>query len=178
MRTFSNLLFAAAVWTLTAVSAQADILTLQFDPTTLSARPGETVTVRGTITNIDSSIVDLNGCSITLPGAFTTDDCAAFLSATGAPLFLDIGDSATVDLFTFTPDANFSPLGLQPPGSFTILGTPEVSGYDPNTQNILVDAAFAVTVTPEPSTLALLGGILPVLLWGVLRRRKLGSARG
>ena len=178
MRTFSNLLFAAAVWALTTVSAQADILTLQFDSTTLSARPGETVTVRGTITNIDSAIVDLNSCSITLPGAFTTDDCAAFLSATGAPLFLDIGASATVDLFTFTPDANFFPLGLQPPGSFTILGTPEVSGYDGDAQNVLVSAPFALTVTPEPSTLVLLGAILPVLLWGWHRRQKLGSARG
>ena len=52
---------------------------------------------------------------------------------------------------------------MQPAGSFTILGTPEVSGYDGATQNDLVDASFQPVVTPEPSSLLLIGLALPVL---------------
>jgi hypothetical protein len=171
MRTLKAILLASAAFVLSGATAQAGSLSLDFDFSTLIARPGQTVTARGTITNIDSSIVDLNGCSLTLPGAYTTDDCAVFLSGTGAPLFLNPGDFATVDLFVFTPADPFPSYGgLQPAGSFTILGTLEVSGYDPNTQNDLLDAPFQTTIVPEPSTFALLALALPFAYR--LRRRR------
>ncbi len=171
MTILRNLLFTAALCILSGASARAAILSLDFDLSTLTALPGQTVTARGTLTNLSASVVDLNGCSLTLPGQFTTDSCGIFLSLTGAPLFLGIGDSATVDLFTFTPDLNFTgPFGPQPPGSFTVLGTIETSGYDPDTLNDLLDAPFQVTVAPEPSTFALIGLALPLAL--ALRRRK------
>src|SRR5690349_609692 len=141
MTNFKSLLFAAAICVFSGASARAGIVSLNFDLSTMTALPGQTVTVRGTIENLADSIVDLNSCSLTLPGQITADNCAIFLSLTGAPLFLNIGESVTVDLFTFTPDQNFTdPFGPQPAGSFAILGTPEISGYDPDTQNLLVDA--------------------------------------
>jgi hypothetical protein len=171
MRTPKILPLAAAICALSG-AAQAASLTVNFDFNRLFALPGQTVTARATITNIDTAIVDINGCSLTLPGAFTTDDCAIFLSGTGAPLFLNIGESATVDLFTFTPDLNFpGPAGPQPAGNFTILGTLEVSGYDGETQNLLADAAFQPVVIPEPSSLLLIGLALPVL-YRVRRSRR------
>src|SRR6185437_895765 len=156
MRTLQTLVLAGASIALSGVSAHAGILTLDFDPTTTVAVPGQTVTVRGTITNTGSGIVDLNGCNVNLSAGLTAD-CSIILSGTGAPFFLTSGDSATADLFQFTPDTPFlGAYGLQPPGTFTITGTEEVSGYDGDTQNDLLDAPVQVTVTPEPSTLALL----------------------
>jgi len=156
MRTLQTLVLAGAAIALSGVSAHAGILTVDFDPTTTVAVPGQTVTVRGTITNIGSGVVDLNGCNVNLSAGLTAD-CSIFLSGTGAPLFLTSGDSATADLFQFTPDNPFlGAIGRQPPGTFTITGTEEVSGYDGDTQNDLLDAQVQVTVTPEPSTLALL----------------------
>jgi len=166
MRNWKTLLLAVAVSGL----AHAGSITLDFDFTTLVAVPGQTVTARGTITNIDTAVVDLNACSLTLPGSFTTDSCAIFLSGTGAPLFLNSGDSATVDLFVYTPDINI-PRGLQAPGVFTILGTPEVSGYDGSAQNDLLDTPVQLTAIPEPSTFALFGLSFPAI-WALRRRRK------
>ena len=170
MTTLKNLICAAAICVLAGASAHADILSLDFELNTLTATPGQTVTVRGTVTNLAPSSVDLNSCSVTLPGQFTTDDCGAFFSGTGAPFFLGVGESATFDLFTFTPALNFSGSpGLQPPGSFSVLGTVEVAGYDPDTQNVLVDAPFQVNMVPEPSTFALLALVVPAAF--ALRRR-------
>ena len=167
MTLFRNLLFTAAIC---AASASAGVLSLDFDFSTLTAMPGQTVTARGTLTNGTNQVVDLNSCSLTLPGQFSTDSCAVFLSATGAPLFLGVGESATFDLFMFTPNVNFSgPFGRQPAGAFDILGTAEISGYDPDTQNLLVSAPFQVTVAPEPSTFALFALAIPVAL---ARRRR------
>jgi len=172
MTMLRNLLFTATLCILSGASARAGILSLDFDLNTLTARPGQTVTARGTVTNLSAAVVDINGCSLTLPGQFTTDSCNVFLSLTGAPLFLGIGESATVDLFTFTPDLNFTgPYGPQPAGSFTVLGTPETSGYDPDTLNDLVDAPFRVTVVPEPGSFALFA-LATLPLARALRRRK------
>ncbi len=107
MTTLRNLLFTATLCVFSGASARAGILSLDFDLNTLTALPGQTVTARGTVTNLTASTVDINSCSVTLPGEFTTDSCGIFLSLTGAPLFLGIGESATVDLFTFTADPNF-----------------------------------------------------------------------
>ena len=56
-------------------------------------------------------------------------------------------------MFTVTVDQPYTgSLGLQPPGTFTVLG-----GSDGDAQDNLGQAPFAVIVTPEPGTAVLLG---------------------
>jgi hypothetical protein len=71
---------------------------MAFDHSILSAAPGQTVTFRGTITNLENAIVDLNSCDVNLTGPFTTDSCIDFLLF--APLFLGpLETSAPFDMF-------------------------------------------------------------------------------
>jgi hypothetical protein len=171
MTNIRNLLPTIAAFAiLSAATARADSISIHLAPSILGAVPGQTLTFSGTITNNEAVIVDLNGCDVNLPGQFTAD-CGVFL---GGPLFLNPGEtSAAFDMFTVAVNQPFtSAFGLQPSGIFTVLGglEPPGGGYDPNTQNLLGEATFAVVVTPEPGTFVLLGLALTMTL--ALRRRR------
>jgi hypothetical protein len=166
MTNLRNLLLTiAALAALPGTTARADSISISFDHSILSAVPGQTVTFRGTVTNLENSIVDLNSCDVNLGGPFTTDSCVAFLLF--APLFLNpLETSAPFDMFTVTVDQPFTgSFGLPSPGIFTVLGGP-----DGDAQNVLAQAKFDVVVTPEPGTAALLG--LAITMTLALRRRK------
>jgi hypothetical protein len=157
-------LTVAAIGFLHGATARADTLAINFIPSTLTAAPGQTVTFSGTVTNLANATIDLNSCDLNLPGQFTTDSCVDFLFF--APLSLGpLETSAPFDMFTVTVNQPFTgPLGLQPPGTFTVLG-----GLDTDSQDVLGQATFAVVVTPEPGTFVLLG--LALMMAFALRRR-------
>ena len=158
------LLTIAVLAILPGAIARADSLSITFDPSILSALPGQTITFSGTITNPAASVVFLNGCDVNLPGQFTSDFCALFL--TDAPLSLDpLETSPVFDMFTVTVSDPYTGLpGLQS-GTFTVFG-----GSDGDAQDLLGQAQFGVIVTPEPGTAVLLG--LAITLMFAVRRRK------
>jgi hypothetical protein len=157
------LLTSVALAILPGTAARAGSLSVTLDEITLSASPGQTVIVSGTVANLENVTVDLNACAVNLPGQFTNDSCAIFFDLSlGAPLSLNafgsFGDSAHFDIFTYTVNDPYTgSFGLQPPGAIvTILGGLEgIDGYDPSVLNSLVEAPFQLTVTPEPGAAAL-----------------------
>lgn len=168
----SLLLAGAAAAILYGGTARAGSLTLAFDSAPVIAFPGDTVTFSGTVTNLESVVVDLNGCAVSLLGPFTTDNCAIFFDPiVGAPFTLsasgDAGDSAHFDMFTVSVNDPFpGAYGVPYTGTFTITGALEdgSGGSDTN----LVQSNFEVEVVPEPGTTALLLIGLPAL--ALLRR--------
>jgi hypothetical protein len=161
-------LLALAVALLLSVPASADTVTLtltdpvQFGGNSLGSSLSFDATVTAPITN--SADVFLNSDSFNVDAPLTLDDDGFFF---GFPLSLSPGESFngllfTVFLPTSTPDAIYN-------GSFSILG-----GSDGNAANDLADVTFEVTMTPEPTTILLLGAGLPGL--AAIIRRKLGAA--
>ena len=56
---------------------------------------------------MEAVVVDLNGCAATIPGQFTTDNCALFFI--NAPLTLNPGEtSLSFAMFTVTVDAPYT----------------------------------------------------------------------
>lgn len=104
-----------------------------------------TATVAAPSTN--SGLVYLNGDSYSLDVAFLLDDTSFLLNF---PLDLAPGQSYTGTLFAATVPAGSS-IGLYA-GSFQILGGP--TGSD---DSVLGSATFNIAVSPEPSSLLLLG---------------------
>jgi hypothetical protein len=150
MTNLRNLLLTiAALSILPGAIARADTLSITFDPSILSAQPGQTITFSGSITNLENVAVFLNSCDVNIPGQFTSD-CSLFF---GGPASLDpFETSAVFDLFTVTVDDPYTgAAGLQP-GIFTVVG-----GVDGDAQDNLVEAQFSVDVVPEPGTAVLLG---------------------
>lgn len=99
--------------------------------------------------------------TFSMPGA-TLDDSPFY---DNFPFYLAPGQSYTGELFDITVPANTA-LGAYD-GTFTILG-----GADGNTYSTLSTADFAVTVTPEPSTLLLLGSGLFFVAIAFARRQR------
>ena len=162
MTNLRKLLLTVAALAILPGATHAASVSITFDFPILSAQPGETVTFRGTITNLESVNVDLNSCGLTLGGQFTTDNCALFFAG---PLFLLPNETSDpFDMFTVTVNLPYTdPFGLQPPGTFTVLGGLEINSvYDGNTQNILGEAPLEMNVVPEPGTAALLCLALPL----------------
>src|ERR1035441_1818745 len=132
----------------------------------------------GTITNTDTNSEDpavyLNGDGTTaLDPALTTDAGSGNDGFdNNAPLYLDPGQSSG-DILLFTMTA--PPYGA---GSNFYAGTYAIyGGYGDSDGNLLASENFNVQVTPEPSSLSLLGiGLFTglVVLGGSLRRPLIG----
>lgn len=110
---------------------------------------GGTLYYNATLTapSTNSALVYLNGDSYTLDAAFVLDDSPFLLNF---PLDLAPGQSYTGRLFAVTVPED-SPIGLYT-GSFQILG-----GSTGNDDLVLSSATFSAAVSPEPSSLLLLG---------------------
>ena len=126
-------------------------LVFSLNPAGLDGAPGSSVTFNGTLSNVGSDIIWLNGdaSGASAPG-LTIDDTPYF---NNFPLFLEGGDSATADLFTVDIDPGV-PAGTYD-GFFTIVG-----GADESAQDTLATQNFQVQIgsTPEPGSIALLAG--------------------
>jgi hypothetical protein len=166
------LLCAAALGILSGSTARAASVSISFDFPILAAAPGETVTFRGTVTNLEGVVVDLNGCAVTPTGQVTTDNCALFFA--NAPFTLNPGETSfAFDMFTVTVDVPYTdPYGLKP-GVFTVIGGLEGPG-GPSPDTNLGQADFFVEIVPEPGTASLLG--LAGLLALTCARFRMGRA--
>ena len=139
--------------------ALADLLTITFSSSLLTANRGQTVTFAATIANPTAAPVFLNGDDLNVAAPLTIDDTKFFLNT---PLFLSAGQSVTVPVFDITAPLS-TPPGLYP-GIFTILG-----GLSANDLLNVGSAPFAVVVTPEPQSLLLL---ITGTIAALLRRRR------
>lgn len=131
-------------------SAYADTIGFTINgPSQVAGPTGETLYYNATVTapSTNSALVYLNGDSYTLNAAFVLDDSPFLLNF---PLDLAPGQSYTGSLFEVVVPAN-SPLGSYT-GSFQILG-----GSTDSAELVLSSATFDVAVSPEPSSLLLLG---------------------
>jgi opacity protein-like surface antigen len=155
---------AAAVALVAASAAHADTVTLTLSAPTATYMGGtETLTYEATAaaSSMNGADVFLNGDSLNVQSPLTSDDTDSL----NFPISLSPGDSFTGDLFTVTvPDG--TALGFYP-GSFVLQG-----GSDGGTYDTLATDDFTVTVTPEPSSLALLtSGTLALGALATGRRR-------
>jgi hypothetical protein len=168
----SHFLFIVAFTALAASAAHASAMTT-FDDPDQNGAPGSTVQFFGTIINVGSDTIFLNGDELNL-AAPTTDFTITDLFFANAPLSLNAGDSSgLIELFDVTVNNPFPDLPTSYTGSWTITG-----GADGNAQDILDQESFSVTVTPEPQTTAepqtsllLLTGFAVIAAVGFLRLR-------
>jgi hypothetical protein len=168
-----TLLCTLMLATLSAVAANADIVTVTFDQPVQTGSPGETLQFFGTITNLSGATVFLNSDDLNVNGlSLTTNDL--FLST--VPISLapngQPGDSSgDIELF----DVIVSNPLLDAPGTY--LGSYDLlGGADGNAADVLTQAGFSVNTVPEPSLgYGLLGAASGILL---LISRKTRERRG
>jgi len=164
MKTFINLI---ALTALAVAGARADI-NITFDNAAQSGLPGATLQFFGTIDNTGFNTVFLNADSLNLAGGsdFTTND----LFFTNAPISVAAGGSSgDIELFDVTISNPFVDTLTTYNGTYTLIG-----GIDGGAQDVLAEASFSVSVTPEPGYFALLG--VGVALMGWLHRRRRSRA--
>lgn len=133
------------LFALMTVSAPANAQ-VQFNLLTsyLGGNRGDTLSYFGTLTNLGSEEVFLNGDLFNLPGDDLTVDDSPFF--TNFPLSLGAGESFTDAMFTVNIGPN-TPQGTYQ-GTFTILGGPSDGDFNP-----LATQTFGVSVgAPEPGT--------------------------
>ena len=136
---------------LSSAAAYADTvkLTLTNPNQFIALESGGTLTYSATVFAPDSNgaAVYLNGNSFNIGLPLTLDDSDFFVNF---PLFLNPGESFTGDLFTVKIPAGTA-IGTYS-GYFSLLG-----GADSGAGGVLDTANYSVIVTPEPSSLLLLG---------------------
>jgi hypothetical protein len=155
---------------LAGTAAMADPLTITLSQPFQSGLTNDTLDFYATVTNnSDTKTVYLNGDGFSVDAPLVLDD-SAYLS--GFPLTLAPDASYTGLLFTiYIP--SLTTMGLYE-GEFEITG----GHYNSGEEYTLGSADFDVYVTPEPSSLSLLGmGLLTGLvgLGGTLRRRRMAG---
>jgi hypothetical protein len=137
------------------VAAKADSITITFDQPNQIGKAGQTLEFFGTIKNNTGSTIFLNGDSLNISGlSFTILD--QFF--TTVPISLAPGStSADIELFDVVlSNPLLDPIGKYT-GSYTLLG-----GTDDGAQDNLGTSSFSVTTVPEPSSVYLLLGGVPV----------------
>jgi len=167
-----HFLFIVAFTAMAASAPHASAMTTFADPDQNGA-PGSTLQFFGTITNLGSDAIFLNGDELNL-AAPTTDFTITDLFFANAPLTLNAGDSSgLIELFDVTVNNPFPDLPTTYTGSWAMTG-----GADGNAQDILDQASFSVTVTPDTQTtpepqasLLLLTGFAVIAVVGFLRLR-------
>lgn len=140
--------------------AHADIVTLTIQNPTQNATAGETLDYIATVSapSSNGAAIYLNGDDFNGTVPFTIDDSSFYNTF---PASLDPGQSYTGLLFDI-PIPNGASVDMYS-GTFVLEGGP-----DANTYSTLSVAAFAVNVTPEPSSILLLAvGLFAVtaLVW-------------
>ena len=134
---------------MTGMAAHADTIDLTLSESSQATAGGTTLTYVATVsaptTNLGTEF--LNEDTYTFAGPYTLDD-SPFLN--NFPLSLDSGDSFTGELFDVVIPQGGEIGSFD--GSFQILGGPTDADF-----NTLASVNFNATVTPEPSSLLLLG---------------------
>jgi len=134
---------------ISSAAARADVITFTLSNSSQTTSPGDTLTYVATVSapGSNGAAIYLNGDSFNIGSPLGLDDTDFFANF---PLLLNPGDTFSGDLFTVMIPVD-NPWGIYA-GSFSILG-----GADNSANDVLGTVNFNTTVTPEPSSLLLLG---------------------
>jgi hypothetical protein len=151
------LVFCLMSTVLSTPAAHANAITFTINNPVQGAGPaGGTLQFQATVAapSSNSGLIYLNADSFSLAAPLTLDDTPYLLNF---PFYLNPGGTFSDTLFDVIIPANIS-VGIYA-GSFEILG-----GATDNDQLVLGSANFDINVTPEPSSLFLLGtGLLSMV---------------